>query len=222
MKRNLLTIVLLSLLGAALPVGRQTARQTSPFLKGDYVEARSCSVFAGACHYNSELMTCGRDAVMAWNVADGSWNNTSLAGVRVMAVVTSDENLADDSVEHRSAIIVDSSASDAQARAVVAALEAECGKSLGEIVSVRRGVVSFVDNDRQYTVSSAGFAAIATAAMPNDECCKMPNNVWYTPLTPLTNRKVGFTKNAASFCTTLGDSWDRQGENGAFYGAFSF
>jgi hypothetical protein len=37
-------------------------------LRGDYVEVRTASVFAGACHYNGEVVTTGRDAIMAWNV----------------------------------------------------------------------------------------------------------------------------------------------------------
>ena len=32
---------------------------------GTYVEARTASVFAGACHYNSELVTAGREALLA-------------------------------------------------------------------------------------------------------------------------------------------------------------
>ena len=34
-------------------------------LRGDYVEVRTASVFAGACHYNGEVVTTGRDAMMA-------------------------------------------------------------------------------------------------------------------------------------------------------------
>jgi hypothetical protein len=220
MKRSkLLTVLILGLSGAALPLPTKT---TARFLKGDYVEARTASVFAGACHYNSELMTTGRDAVFAMSVSEGYWNTTSLAGVRVMAVVSSDENLSDESAGHRSVIVVDNSASDAQAAAVVAALREKCGQSLGDVVSVRRGAVSFEDYDRQYTAGVAGFATISTEAMPNDECCKQPSMVWYTPLVPLTNRKVGYTKDAASLSETLGDSWDRRNENGAFYGQFSF
>ena len=30
-------------------------------LRGDYVEVRTASVFAGACHYNGEVVTTGRD-----------------------------------------------------------------------------------------------------------------------------------------------------------------
>lgn len=49
-------------------------------LRGDYVETRTASVFAGACHYNGELTTTGRDALMAWNVVSGSWRGVDLAG----------------------------------------------------------------------------------------------------------------------------------------------
>src|ERR1700722_1556209 len=45
-----------------------TSPSLSTPIKGDYVEARTASVFAGACHYNGEVMITGRDAVMAWNV----------------------------------------------------------------------------------------------------------------------------------------------------------
>ncbi|HEX8117567.1 MAG TPA: hypothetical protein VF521_09860, partial [Pyrinomonadaceae bacterium] len=55
-------------------------------LKGVYVEARTASVFAGACHYNGELTTAGREAVMAWSVKEGSWGGVSLAGVSALAV----------------------------------------------------------------------------------------------------------------------------------------
>ncbi|HEY4330472.1 MAG TPA: hypothetical protein VGN88_12105, partial [Phycisphaerae bacterium] len=36
-------------------------------ITGDYVEARTASVFCGACHYNSEILCAGRDGVMAWH-----------------------------------------------------------------------------------------------------------------------------------------------------------
>ena len=55
---------------AALSSSRAEANN----LRGDYVEARTASVFAGACHYNGELTTTGRDALMAWNITAGSWD----------------------------------------------------------------------------------------------------------------------------------------------------
>jgi hypothetical protein len=222
MKFSVLTLAACGLLtcGASLP--SQSSQQTTPFIKGDYVEARSASVFAGACHYNSELMTSGRDAVMAWNITDGYWNGTSLAGVRVMAVVAGDDNLGLAGVARKSEIAVDSHATAAQVAAVVGALKAQCGSSLGDVVAVRRTAVNFSDVDRKYTVAAAGFATLITQAMPDDECCKQPSMVWYTPLVPVTGRKVGYTTEAAALSSTIGDTWDRRDENSAFYGPFTF
>ena len=58
----LLSLALLTCLGSTRPNASST-------IVGDYVEARTASVFAGACHYNGELVTTGRDAIMAWNTA---------------------------------------------------------------------------------------------------------------------------------------------------------
>src|SRR5260370_38698441 len=49
-------------------------------VKGDYVEARTASVFAGACHFNGEAVTPGQDALMAWNIQSGPWNGGDLGG----------------------------------------------------------------------------------------------------------------------------------------------
>ena len=52
-------------------------------VKGDYVEVRTASVFAGPCHYHGELVTTGRDAIMAWNVTSG--RSTATWSVRFLA-----------------------------------------------------------------------------------------------------------------------------------------
>jgi hypothetical protein len=195
---------------------------TTPVVQGDYVEARTASVFAGACHYNSELVTSGRDAVMAWKISSGSANGVNLAGVKAMAVISCESNLSDDGAARRSEITIDNEASDAQAAAMVQLLSVRCGKSLGQIVAVRRGPVNFQHIGGQYEVNAAGFASMSVAAMPNSECCTQPNLVWYSPLIQLNGRMVGYTRTAAYTAGTVGDSWQRSDENSAFYGSFSF
>ena len=76
-------------------------------VKGDYVEVRTASVFAGPCHYNGELVTTGRDAMMAWNIAEGSFDNVNLAGVKAVAVVSATENLSDSNARARIAARID-------------------------------------------------------------------------------------------------------------------
>jgi hypothetical protein len=187
-------------------------------LRGDYVEVRTASVFAGACHYNGEVVTTGRDALMAWHVTSGKWQGVDLTGVRVMAIVNSDANLAEGNAARQSEIIIDGSR--AQALAMVNALKEKYAASLGNVVAVRNAPISFERNGRTYAVAT-NEAAINVEAMPNDLCCRMPNLVWYTPLVGLENRKVGYTSKALYSGKIVGEPWSRSGENSAFYGSFS-
>ena len=189
-------------------------------MRGDYVEVRTASVFAGACHYNGEVVTTGRDAMMAWNVTNGNWQGVDLNGVRAIAIVNADVNLAENNAARTSEIIVDSNASRAQAVAMVNALKEKYAASLGTVAAVRSAPISFERNGRTYNVVT-NEAAINVEAMPNDLCCKMPNLVWYKPFVGLENRKVGYTSKASYNGKVVGEPWSRSGENSAFYGTFS-
>jgi hypothetical protein len=189
---------------------------------GDYVEVRTASVFTGACHYNGELVTTGREAIMAWNFTSGAWEGVDLSGVRAMAAVTSDANLSQEQATRQVELIVDSAASDAQASAVASLLREKCGGKLGAIVATRRAPITFEQTGHAYSVKSDGYASLSVTPMPDGECCKQPHLVWYSPLSPVDHRKVGFTQNAAYTAGTLGDPWQRQSENSAFYGSFTF
>jgi hypothetical protein len=188
-------------------------------VRGDYVEVRTASVFAGACHYNGEVVTTGRDAMMAWNVTSGKWNGVDLGGVRAMAIVNSQSNLSEENASRQAEVIIDSSASSAQADAMLSALKEKYASSLGRIVEVRHAAITFEHKGREYSVK-ADDATINVEAMPNDLCCKMPNLVWYTPLVGLENRKVGYTSHASYGGHKVTDPWSRSGENSAFYGTF--
>jgi len=191
-------------------------------ITGDYIEARTAAVFAGACHYNGELVTTGRDAIMAWNFQTGDWHGVSLAGVRAMAVVTSDSNLGDDSGARSSELVVDSRASAAQAQAVADLIRTREAAQLGTIAAVRRGTISFNDTAHYYDVACAGFGSMTVDPMPDNECCKQPNDVWYSPLSPVPDRKVGYTQVASYTAGAVAEPWRRGDENGAFYGQFEF
>ena len=197
-----------------------SSRAESISLRGDYVEVRTASVFAGACHYNGEVVTTGRDALMAWNVTSGKWQGVDLTGVRVLAIVSSEANLGEANAARQSEIIIDSSASRTQALAMTNALKEKYGASLGNIVEVRTAPIAFERKGRTYAVVT-NEAAINVEAMPNDLCCKMPNLVWYTPLVGLENRKVGYTSKALYSGKVVGQPWSSSGENCAFYGNFS-
>lgn len=222
MRRFLFVIIPITLLVClAGSFGSNSSAETQS-ITGEYVEVRTASVFAGACHYNGELTTAGRDALMAWNVKSGAWQGVDLAGVRAVAIVSALENLADKNAARNSEIIIGEKASDAQSRAMLAALKSQYGASLGQISSVRRAPLSFDHQGKAYAVKADSFASITVEAMPDDLCCKMPQLVWYSPLVPLENRKVGYTTKAMYAGGDVGEPWQRSGENSAFYGTFAF
>lgn len=204
---------------AAVP-GSGAATTGSQKVTGDYVEARTASVFAGACHYNGELVTTGQEAIAAWDVTSGYWKGANLSGVKAMAAVGSDNNLGEPG-ERRSELVIDSAVSDTQAAAFTDMLRTECGKQMGSIISVRRGPVTFV-HEGGYKVKSEGLGAMTVKPMPDAACCKQPNLVWYSPLAPIEGRKVGYTVEANYSSEKVGDRWQRGDENSAFYGTFAY
>lgn len=184
---------------------------------GRYVEARTASVLAGACHYNGELVTRGRDAILAFRIDAGQTSDVDVAGVKAVAVVTSDENLADTDARRQSTLIIDSAASDSQAAAVTRLLRGRYASTFGSVVTVRRAPVRFTENDGQIQVEAEGVATLSVKALPDRPCCKMPNLVWYEPLVPVSDRQVGYTVEAKSQLFT---PWLDAGENSAFHGRF--
>jgi hypothetical protein len=216
--KSFLPLMLLGFIASApLPT-----RQPSSVITGDYVEARTASVFAGPCHYNGELVTDGHQGIMAWNITAGRWNDVDLAGVRAMASINCRDNLSDQTAGRQTELVVDKSASNAQMAAVADLIRSRAGSQLGTISSPRRANISFAHDADGYVVTADGFASMTVHPMPNNECCTQPHLVWYEPLTQVSHRKVGYTEVAEYQAGSNGDQWERADENSAFYGAIEF
>ncbi len=63
-------------------------------IQGEYIEARSASVYVGACHFGAEYVEGGKEATMVWNIQQGNWNGISLDGLTVVAVVSAKEKFS--------------------------------------------------------------------------------------------------------------------------------
>jgi hypothetical protein len=200
----------------------QSANPSADAIRGDYVEVRTASVFAGPCHYNGELVTEGRQAIMAWNITRGRWNGVDLAGIRAMASINCDDNLSDQNAARHTELVVDESASDTQINALADLIHARAGSQLGPISTPHKAVISFAHYADGYLITATGFASMTIHPMPNNECCTQPHLVWYEPLTPIQHRKVGYTEVASYDAASNGDQWERSDENSAFYGTFQF
>ena len=207
---------------AALACGAaQAAAPADSGISGDYVEARTASVFAGACHYNGELTTTGRDAEIVWHVRKGASHGIDVSGLTVVAAVSGSANLKDESAPRRTVLFMDDRATGLQMKALAGLLMTTYKSALGTVVAVKPTHITFSRTGDAFQMSAGGVGTLKVAAMPNAECCKQPNLVWYKPMAEISNRKVGFTRESGIDDTTLGASWSKLNQNTAFYGTFA-
>lgn len=216
MNKQIVALVLASGISFFAP-GAQASAPT-----GDYVEARTASVFAGACHWGGEYVSDGREAVMAWHFTDGDWQGVSLAGLSALAVVRADTNLARPEAQRLTQLYVDVKATPAQQTALVAALTTRHAQAFGQLKSVTPQSITFARSPLGgYRVTAPQVATLSVDALPDRACCKQPSNVWYAPLVPIQDRRVGYTERVKCDARAGGDAWSRSSENSAFYGAFT-
>jgi hypothetical protein len=189
--------------------------------RGRYVEARTASVFAGACHFGGEATTAGREALLAWHFEGGRREGVELAGLDAVAIVVGEANLAGTEPRH-AVLYVSDRASATQRDAVKALIVERAGKSLGAIDSVRTAPITASFGAETYSVESAGLFALTGALLPDRACCKMPLQVWYEPFTALDHPIVGRDDEFRCSDKRVGRVWSRPGENASFSGAFRY
>ena len=194
--------------------GEECAPLSSP--TGVYVEGRTASVYAGACHYGGEYTTAGREAVLAWRIDAGGWDGVDLAGTSIVCVVSADENLAEGGAR-ASRVYVSEGADVDAARAW---LVANHGAVLGELGALEVAPIRFEREGDAFAVAAGDAVELVGTNMPDRECCKMPFNVWYDPLVDVEEPLVGCAERFACVEPDLDLDWVRAGENCAFTATF--
>lgn len=207
------------------------SRDTLP--AGTFLEARNAAVFAGACHYNAELVNSGDRALAAWSFERGSWEGVELAGACAVVALDAQRNLTLEGARRRAVLYLDEGSSAEQQVAVASLFRARYGELMGELVAIRRARIELAIDADGYLLAVEGVARLEGLAMPDRACCSMPESVWYRPLLeddPATRTEgvlVGFTE-ALTYHDARRDEetpaaprWSRYGENDAFLGRFS-
>lgn len=205
------------LLASLLASGAHAA----PSVTGDYVESRSANVYVGACHHEGEMLTVGRNAVLAWNITDGSFNGVSLKGVQVVAVVAADKHLEFADAQRRSALYVSDRATPAQRDAAVAFLKERASKALGNVLGVKSAPISFDAKGDMYRVQIEGVALMKIKKEVGQLCCKQPYELWGKPFVPVKAAKAGYCVDVSYKDKGLLDSWSATDQNNAYFGEFS-
>ena len=219
------------LLGIALILGFSPAfagQEIAPTIQGKYVEVRSCDVYVGYCFANAEMGLTGEEAIMTWDVTQGSWNDVDLTGKKVIAIVRANATLGDrdhNPLPAKSILVIDSTATDAQADALSAMAKEFAGALLDNVVKTERTDIT-VQMDKCTDESCATVRAgdivniIAQCLNKGDKVCGN-EEAYYAPLTDVKNAMPHYTDRDMFAGKGLGVTWDSSGRRSAYLATFA-
>lgn len=218
---------------------RQTAMTLTVFLvacsvsqaaniRGEYLESRTCDVYTGPCFANAEMELAGKEALMAWKVEEGSWNNISLSGLGVAVVVTAQGTLGDDGVfgmkigKTKSVILVDEKASKAQ-RVALIAFAKDSAKELAKNVASIQSVPFELKNDHlsgKGMFKAGEIAKIETRGLRKGDCVCTNETVFYKPLTKIYDSSAAYSKTMSYTGKGLNNTFTNHAMRSSFLGTF--
>jgi|SRR5262245_31075314 Protein of unknown function (DUF1326) len=194
-------------------------------LRGHYVEARNCDVWTGPCFANADFNLTGKNAVMAWRVDQGRFNNVDLQGLSVAAVIVAQNTLGlEQSGPAKALLIVDKRANASQREALVQLAKQQGGKLLANVVGVQSACVDLsaceCKSDACYELI-AGAASIKTRCLDanHDKACGN-ETAFYPPLANGVNARPAGVVEHVFRGTGLGQIWSDFERRGAYVGTF--
>lgn len=198
----------------------------APAVRGEYVEARTCDVFAGSCFANADTGLTGKNAVLAWKVQAGTVAGTKIDGLGVVAVVSAKETLGlKQAAPGRAIVIVDDRATPAQRDALVAFARKQAGTLIGEVIDVRAAKVDLTicncDGEGCATLK-AGNVKLTTRCIDvdHDRACGNETTL-YAPLTRGVAVKAAMATEHSFSGKGLNETWSDTNRRGAFVGTFA-
>lgn len=201
---------------------------SSAEIRGDYVETRSADVYTGQCFANGEVNLVGNEAILAWHVQSGSWNDTPLDGLTVAAAIEARATLGDpyaNPYPAKSVLIVDEQASLAQREALVAFARHMGGELLRNIEQTISAPMELAVSDEHHGVAllrAGRFATVQTRPVNETDHLCGNEETFYPPLTQLAHSMPAVALTDSYRGPGLGVDWEWHGKRSAFVGTFDY
>jgi hypothetical protein len=214
--------ICLALLGLALWLGTTAAEE----IRGQYVEARTCDVWVGACFANAEMHQTGKHATLAWHVEQGTLDGVRLDGLSVVAVVEARETLGLKQTGPGKAVILVDERADARQREALVKLARTLGGILTEqVLAVRSAPIQVSVNrcsEGGCALVEAGVARIETRCIHphEDSVCGHEDN-FYAPLAKGVQARSAMVTEHSFTGTGFDKTWKDANRRGAYIGTFS-
>lgn len=217
MKGITISLVLIALLGGVVAAADAQIR-------GDYLEVRTANVFVGPCIANGEVNLIGKEAILAWRVREGSWENTAVQGLSVVAVVRADATLGDpfagETEPARSVILVDESASKPQKEALVNLARSMAPALLDRIVRIESAPIELtLEEDQRASLEAGDLANFSIRGFNKGDHFCGNETILYPPLIQA-DAQPAFTLEHEFRGEGLGVRWSSPHRPSAFVGEF--
>ena len=224
-----------SVLTAALVVLLATTGAVAAQISGNYLEARTASVYVGACFANSEVGLIGNEAVLGWQIVHGEWNDVSLAGLAVAGVVRASHTLGDphhSALPASSIVIVDERATKEQEEALVGFVRSQVPDLFESVLHVERAEIEFEvgeapsgsghgSHGRTAKLVVGDLARIVTRALRHEDASCANPEVYYPPLARVNGAVPAFATTHEFKGNGLGAVWSVPNRPSAFVATFA-
>jgi len=217
-------------ISAAAPAATSSpapAAQAGTQIYGQYMESRDADVYTGPCFANSEVNLAGHEALLAWHIQQGSWNNVALDGLSVVAVIRASGTLGDEyegTLTAKALLIVDQNSTEEQRAALESFAQSQAGGLLADVVGVEALPISFeMTNPMAVATLTAGDQVrLATRPVTDGDMICHNEEVFYPPLAShLTHSMPAVSSDSMYSGAALGINWSESGRRGSFLGNFA-
>ena len=203
---------------------------TAAEIQGEYLETRTCDVYTGPCFANAESTLAGSEALLAWHIEQGGFDDVDLAGLKVVVTTKASGTLgfggglefAPDPI--RSVVLVDERATQEQREALVAFVRERGGPAVGSIQDVVAVPIDMqLDHVDMVGQLRAGQSVeLLTRKLGDADCVCTNEVVFYPPLAAVENASPAYTVEGRYAGRGLGVNWENPGTRSSFLATFSY
>ena len=196
-------------------------------VSGTYIEARTCQVYTGPCFANGEMGLTGKDAVLAWNIDQGTHQGVDLAGLNVVMLVKSEETLGHEGFATARPIattmIVDSRANSEQCAVLVDFARNQSRTTNVEVARVDAASVrvSLDIGELSGRIDAGDAVHLTTRKVREGDCICRNETAFYPPLAKVENFVPGVSIEGSIKARGLGTRWNTLGERNVYMATFS-
>jgi hypothetical protein len=147
---------------------------------GELVELHSCDLYTGGCTASSESTLLGRQLFRVWSISQGTWNNQSLAGLKVALLELGSTNLSEEgSLAEKAEIFVPKSLAPAQKEALLSWMNSQGITPIS--TRVAEAEITYQRSGYTVNVAVGDFISLSTMAIGKCSSGACGQALWYEP-----------------------------------------